>query len=126
MRQGRLVFGLLFGLLLVLPLVFQPGHAWAVGCCRCTLCSPPRPPVFCVDTAGDPGDCNETCLPDCPGRQTFDDTAICGEEEFLDCLGASTQSAPAPALGWLGLALATGGLFTVGLLRGRRRTGGTA
>jgi hypothetical protein len=118
---------LVFGLLLVLALVFQPGRASAY-CCRCTLCEPPRPPVFCTDTSRSTGDCSEVCtgFPDCPGTQTFDEAATCGEGEFADCLGASTQSVPAPALGWLGLALATGGLFTVGLVRRRRRTGGTA
>jgi hypothetical protein len=106
-----LVLGLWFGL-------SYPSPVWAVGCCMCTGCSPP-PAVSCYDTAGDSGDCNEDCE-NCE-TQLFDAAGQCGVGAFAPCAAGPGAVAPAPALGWRGLAMAATALVGAGVIGLSRR-----
>jgi hypothetical protein len=102
--------------LLGLGLAFNPRPGWAVGCCKCTGCSP-APAVRCFDTAGDNGDCFETC-DTCPSFD-FDAGATCGVGTFSDCL--AIQGVQAPALGSYGIGLAAAALLAAGFILLARR-----
>jgi hypothetical protein len=116
MRALRWV--LVVAVLLGLGLAFNPGRGWAIGCCRCTPCSPP-PVVQCTDAASGLGSCDDFCEA-CSGTVTFDEAATCGVGAFADCL-AVQQGFQAPALGARGIGLTAGMLFAAGFVLLARR-----
>jgi len=106
---------------ILVGLAMCPAPGWAVGCCKCTACPPPRDAVFCTTGANNEGDCFETCE-GCADPLMFDPAATCGVGAFAACVGAPAPVAPAPALGSRGLAIAAVLLVGAGFLRLARRT----